>query len=244
MGRATILIKGIAKRLGLNWPLAQKWRGMAEAALECGADGCAMPTWMARTQPNAVAEAAAGRARFGEVGDAPAASHPVPFPNALLTTPFAPCAHRVCEGGRWGSRQPSYFPPLSPRLSFPARAPANFRLLGWVVLWPHLCDPCACEHCACLQGNKPPAPPPLLTSPFSPPLAGCGVLQGVDQAAGAVGEEQGRRRRARARQESGGPGGRPGHGAALTLTEGETAARAEDTCSKHRKASDGLWSVL
>jgi len=67
MGRATILIKGIAKRLGINWPLAQKWKGMAEAALACGTDGCAMPTWMAVPQPDVLAEATPGRARFREV---------------------------------------------------------------------------------------------------------------------------------------------------------------------------------
>merc|ERR1719199_298124 len=45
LGRATILIKGISKRLGIKWSLADKWKGMAEMALECGTDGCLMPTW-------------------------------------------------------------------------------------------------------------------------------------------------------------------------------------------------------
>ena len=47
LGRATILIKGIAKRLGIPWSLADKWKAMAEQALECGEDGCLMPTWSA-----------------------------------------------------------------------------------------------------------------------------------------------------------------------------------------------------
>ena len=47
LGRATILIKGIAKRLEIPWPLATKWKGMAQQALECGIDGCLMPTWTA-----------------------------------------------------------------------------------------------------------------------------------------------------------------------------------------------------
>ena len=47
LGRATILIKGIAKRLGINWDLARRWRPMAEQALNCGIDGCLMPTWSA-----------------------------------------------------------------------------------------------------------------------------------------------------------------------------------------------------
>ena len=33
LGRATILIKGISKRLGVPWSLAAKWKGLAEAAL-------------------------------------------------------------------------------------------------------------------------------------------------------------------------------------------------------------------
>jgi len=48
LGRATILIKGIAKRLGVKWSLADKWKGMARQAIECGPDGCdfgRMPTW-------------------------------------------------------------------------------------------------------------------------------------------------------------------------------------------------------
>ena len=45
LGRATILIKGIAKRLGVPWSLADKWKGLAETAMACGVDGCIMPTW-------------------------------------------------------------------------------------------------------------------------------------------------------------------------------------------------------
>jgi len=45
LGRATILIKGIAKRLGIKWSLADKWKPMAEQALSCGEEGCLMPTW-------------------------------------------------------------------------------------------------------------------------------------------------------------------------------------------------------
>jgi len=45
LGRATILIKGIAKKLGVKWSLAQQWEPLARQALECGVDGCLMPTW-------------------------------------------------------------------------------------------------------------------------------------------------------------------------------------------------------
>ena len=47
LGRATILIKGISKRLNIKWSLAEKWKGMAESAVSCGVDGCTMPTWSA-----------------------------------------------------------------------------------------------------------------------------------------------------------------------------------------------------
>jgi len=33
MGRATVMIKGIAKKLGLRWPLAEKWKEMTSLAL-------------------------------------------------------------------------------------------------------------------------------------------------------------------------------------------------------------------
>jgi len=50
LGRATILIKGISKRLGIKWSLADKWKGMAQIALECGEDGCMMPIWSSPIQ--------------------------------------------------------------------------------------------------------------------------------------------------------------------------------------------------
>ena len=75
LGRATILIKGIAKRLGIKWSLAAKWKGAAEQALACGVDGCAMPVWSSpvAVPPAAPPAAAAGasasssRTRFAEV---------------------------------------------------------------------------------------------------------------------------------------------------------------------------------
>ncbi len=67
LGRATILIKGIAKRLGLAWPLAQKWKGVAQQALACGEDGCMMPTWTATplAPPGALVGAGAGAGAGG-----------------------------------------------------------------------------------------------------------------------------------------------------------------------------------
>jgi len=60
LGRATVLIKGISKRLNLKWSLAEKWEPLAEKALECGIDGCTMPTWSAPTPAREVVLAAAG----------------------------------------------------------------------------------------------------------------------------------------------------------------------------------------
>ena len=81
LGRATILIKGIAKRLGIKWSLADKWKVMAQQALECGVDGCRMPTWSspisAIPTPADLAAAAAGssdRLRFRSVAKALALS--------------------------------------------------------------------------------------------------------------------------------------------------------------------------
>jgi len=71
LGRATILIKGIAKRLGVNWSLAEKWKPLAEQALACGVDGCVMPTWSSPpaggADPAPTPAAALSRTRFGEV---------------------------------------------------------------------------------------------------------------------------------------------------------------------------------
>jgi len=35
LGRATVMIKGIAKKLGVRWPLGEKWKSMAQHALMC-----------------------------------------------------------------------------------------------------------------------------------------------------------------------------------------------------------------
>jgi len=72
LGRATILIKGIAKRLGIKWSLADKWKGMAQTALACGADGCRLPTWSAPasaipTPADLATSSGASRVRFGSV---------------------------------------------------------------------------------------------------------------------------------------------------------------------------------
>lgn len=67
LGRATILIKGIAKRLGVRWSLAEKWRPLAEQALACGLDGCLMPTWSNPTPATRATESAGGSIRFRSV---------------------------------------------------------------------------------------------------------------------------------------------------------------------------------
>ena len=81
LGRATILIKGISKRLNIKWSLAQKWKGMAEDALACGVDGCLMPTWSAvptqtqlQLQSAGVAASAAGGASGSGAASSPTAT--------------------------------------------------------------------------------------------------------------------------------------------------------------------------
>ena len=72
LGRATILIKGIAKQQGLTWSLGDKWKHMAEQALTCGTDGCRMPAWSEPvsgipTPADLAVTAGSGRVRLGAV---------------------------------------------------------------------------------------------------------------------------------------------------------------------------------
>ena len=66
LGRATVLIKGISKRLGIRWSLGEKWRPLAEQALSCGQDGCTMPLW-SMAPAEAVGRAPSERPRFHQV---------------------------------------------------------------------------------------------------------------------------------------------------------------------------------
>ena len=79
LGRATVIIKGIASRLGVPWDLAQKFAHDAKTALACGEEGCALPIYakiapvrLGKSAPR-TAQGAGGqsnRRRFSEVRDA------------------------------------------------------------------------------------------------------------------------------------------------------------------------------
>jgi len=47
LGRASVLIKGVSSRLGLEWSVAKTWEPLAKAAIEalCSEEGCALPAW-------------------------------------------------------------------------------------------------------------------------------------------------------------------------------------------------------
>ncbi|CAN0343333.1 unnamed protein product [Ascophyllum nodosum] len=66
MGRATVMIKGIAAALGLRWNLAARWGPAARKALECGHEGCAVPVY-ALTPPPLGGSGGLARPSFKEV---------------------------------------------------------------------------------------------------------------------------------------------------------------------------------
>ncbi|CAM9306133.1 unnamed protein product [Ectocarpus sp. 12 AP-2014] len=66
MGRATVMIKGIAAALGLKWNLAARWEPAARQALECGEEGCAVPVY-AMTPPPVGGSKGIVRPSFKEV---------------------------------------------------------------------------------------------------------------------------------------------------------------------------------
>ncbi|CAM9256134.1 unnamed protein product [Phaeothamnion confervicola] len=78
MGRATVLIKGIASRLGIPWDLGAKWADAAAMAADCGIDGCTVPIYA--TFPSTAVGGGGGRgggnARGGRNGAGGAGSRP------------------------------------------------------------------------------------------------------------------------------------------------------------------------
>mmetsp|Transcript_58798 Transcript_58798/g.86054 ORF Transcript_58798/g.86054 Transcript_58798/m.86054 type:complete len:644 (-) Transcript_58798:444-2375(-) len=51
MGRATVLIKGIASKLNIKWNLGQKWDECARMCMQCSLEGCAVPVYAATPAP-------------------------------------------------------------------------------------------------------------------------------------------------------------------------------------------------
>jgi hypothetical protein len=80
LGRASVIIKGIAGKLGIKWNLADKWAEGARMALECGEEGCSLPVYAKIALPRlgkdaprtatTAGGAASNRRRFSEVRDA------------------------------------------------------------------------------------------------------------------------------------------------------------------------------
>jgi len=79
LGRATVIIKGIASKVGIPWNLADRFAEGARMALECGVDGCSVPiyctiapTRLGKELPRSAVGGAGGgnRRKFKEVRDA------------------------------------------------------------------------------------------------------------------------------------------------------------------------------
>lgn len=45
LGRATVMIRGIANRLGIPWGLAERWAAAAQVALDATGPGELLPIW-------------------------------------------------------------------------------------------------------------------------------------------------------------------------------------------------------
>lgn len=70
LGRACVLIRGIASKLKIKWNLAEKWSAAADDALICGVDGCTVPVYAAVPAPlggSAGSFGLEGRPKFKEV---------------------------------------------------------------------------------------------------------------------------------------------------------------------------------
>jgi len=72
LGRSSVLIKGVAARLGVTWSVAKKWEPLAKDAIAalCNEEDCPMPAWSLPTA-NAVYVSSQdrkqdGRLRFGD----------------------------------------------------------------------------------------------------------------------------------------------------------------------------------
>lgn len=79
LGRATVIIKGIASKVGIPWNLADRFAEGARMALECGVDGCSVPiystiapTRLGKELPRSAAgwQGGGNRRKFKEVKDA------------------------------------------------------------------------------------------------------------------------------------------------------------------------------
>ncbi|CAM9344464.1 unnamed protein product [Chrysoparadoxa australica] len=69
MGRATVLIKGIASALDISWNLGEAWTPAARAAVLCGEEGCLVPVYAREPSPlgGSLPASDPGRLRFTAV---------------------------------------------------------------------------------------------------------------------------------------------------------------------------------
>lgn len=68
LGRASVLVKGVAARLGVDWSVAKKWAPLAKDAIAalCGEDECRLPAWALESALHREGTAASERLRFGD----------------------------------------------------------------------------------------------------------------------------------------------------------------------------------
>jgi len=68
LGRASVLVKGVAARLGVEWSVAKKWEPLARDSIvaTCDEDDCRLPAWALPTAVHGDASAGSERLRLGD----------------------------------------------------------------------------------------------------------------------------------------------------------------------------------
>ncbi|CAE7650860.1 unnamed protein product [Symbiodinium microadriaticum] len=68
LGRASVLVKGVAARLGVEWSVAKKWEPLARDSIvaTCDEDDCRLPAWALPTAVHSDASAGSERLRLGD----------------------------------------------------------------------------------------------------------------------------------------------------------------------------------
>lgn len=68
LGRASVLVKGVAARLGVQWSVCKKWAPLATQAVQalCNEEDCRLPAWALPTANAKPSEAPAGRLTLAE----------------------------------------------------------------------------------------------------------------------------------------------------------------------------------
>ncbi|CAE7482766.1 unnamed protein product [Symbiodinium sp. CCMP2456] len=68
LGRASVLVKGVAARLGVEWSVAKKWEPLARDSIvaTCDEDDCRLPAWALPSAVHGDASAGSERLRLGD----------------------------------------------------------------------------------------------------------------------------------------------------------------------------------